>query len=323
MHNTVVLIVKIVAMFLVILLGWVTRRRGFLDAKTTAVLSKFTTDVALPAMVFTKMLEVVDRQSLRESWVVLVMAAGVLLLGQIIGWLAWRGFANEKQAPTFIFVVAIANWIYLPYPIVQELYGAAGIRVLLLSNVGVQFVLWTLGVATLEGRFDGRAMLNLFRNPGLIATVGGFFVALYAPWTLAGAEDGALRLSGRAVMEAMVMVGSLTIPLSLVATGAQLGGLAGAGAVPGRSIAGVALLRLVVTPLVAIAIAWGLLHVGVPRLVLAIAVLVAGMPVAVSCSILAERFRQDTALAAQSIFYTTLLSVVSVPAMFWLFTKVG
>ena len=330
MSSTYVVAIKICGMFLVMLVGWLARRRAYIDARTTATLSTFTTDVALPSLIFTQMLSTVDARTLRESWAVPLLAAAVLVVGQIVGWAGWRLFATRRQAPTFIFVVAICNWIYLPLPIVSDLYKAEGIRVLLLCNIGVQVVLWTMGVATLRGgKVDIRSLAGLLRNPGLIATLAGIVVALTMP---VGTPSHAMsqvptdlwgigRMGGTAIFEAMVMIGSLTIPLSLLVTGAQMGAIPLAGSVPGRAVTGVMLLRLIVVPLVFIGALWLAIRAGcpVPRLPLAVTFLIAAMPVAVSCSILAERFGQDTPLAAQSIFYSTLLSIVTVPAVFAVF----
>ena len=47
------------------------------------------------------------------------------------------------------------------------------------------------------------------------------------------------------------------------------------------------------------------------------------MPVAISCSVMAERYGGDVPLAAQGIFYSTLFSLLTVPAMFFLIQRFG
>jgi predicted permease len=49
-----VVFVKITALFLVIVVGWLARRRGFLAATFTATLSRLVVDLAFPALVFTQ-----------------------------------------------------------------------------------------------------------------------------------------------------------------------------------------------------------------------------------------------------------------------------
>ena len=63
---THVVVIKIAAMFLVIVVGWLARKRGFLADEFTAILSRLVVDVAFPALVFTQMLRTVDAAALRE-----------------------------------------------------------------------------------------------------------------------------------------------------------------------------------------------------------------------------------------------------------------
>ena len=55
-----VVLLKIAAMFLVIVVGWLARRRGFLADEVTATLSRLVVDVAFPALVFTQMLRTLN-----------------------------------------------------------------------------------------------------------------------------------------------------------------------------------------------------------------------------------------------------------------------
>jgi len=78
----------------------------------------------------------------------------------------------------------------------------------------------------------------------------------------------------------------------------------------------VVIARLVAAPLVTVALGMVLAKVGfhLPTVARVIVVLVAAMPVAIVCSVMAERYGGDTQLAAQGIFLTTLFSLFTVPA---------
>ena len=320
MPASAVVVIKIAAMFLVMVLGYAARRRDRIDAATTALLGALTADVCLPALTFGQLLATVDAARLRAGFLVPVLGALVILLGQLLGSLLRRFFATEAQAATFVFVAAMANWIYLPLPIVQALHGAAGVESLLLTNVGAQVVLWTAGIAVLRGgSLDRGAFAALAKNPGLLATAAGIAAALVLPKE----APAVLAYPGKALLEAINLVGSLTVPLSLLVTGAQLGAVR-ISARPSPAALGVTLIRLLIAPAVTIALAFAAKRAGLPLPSPAteITVLVAGMPVAVSCGILTARYRQDTGLAAETIFVSTLGSIVTVPIVVWVFHRV-
>lgn len=326
-----VVLLKILAMFLVILVGWVARRRGYLSVETTGTLSRFLVDLTIPALVLTQMLRTVDPEALRVNWYVPLFGMGILIVSLLVGLVVSPAFIRDHRRATFIFLVGVPNWIYLPLPIVQALYGDEGVRALLLFNAGTTLLLWTLGIWILRGgKFGVDALRNLVTNPGLIATVVGIVLALALPVTRtletvdpAGAAP--LLLTASAIIQALVMVGTLTIPLSLVVTGAQLGGLDIRAHQPSRSLSGVLLARLLVAPLAIVALVWLLTRAGViiPTVPRMVGYIIAAMPVAVSCSIFTEHFGGDTPLAARAIFYSTLFSIASVPVLFYFLQTLG
>ncbi|MFI5380749.1 MAG: AEC family transporter [Tepidisphaerales bacterium] len=325
MTETWVVAENIIAMFLVLLVGYVARRRNIIDTAVGRVLAAFTTDVALPALIFTQMLSVVNRAALAAAWPATAVSCAVLTLGGVVGWAGWRMFCDRSKAPTFIFVVAIGNWIYLPLPIVQALYHDAGVRILFLSNAGAQVVLWTGALAVLKGGRIGReAIIGLATNSGLIATAVGIIAALLLPQPLMHGWPIWATVGGNAVLKAMKMVGDLTVPLSLVVIGVQLGSLSFAAVRPGRAVIGVGILRLIVTPAVVGVLMWLSLRLGLPlhHDMVMVMFLVGTMPVAISCSVMADRFAHEGPFAAQCIFYTTLASIVTVPVAFWAFKAV-
>jgi predicted permease len=326
MSGWLIVLLKIAVMFLVILMGWVARRRDYLTEETTGSLSKFVVDVTIPALVFTQMLATVNAESLRISWYIPLLGIGVLLIGQLVGISIAPLCNTTAQCATFVFLVAFGNWVYLPLPIAEGLYGAEGIRIVLLFNLGAQLVLWTVGVWTIHGgKPDMDSLRNLATNPGLIATVAGILLAVGIPATqtlgqvnLQSSSSPSL-LFGHTLIQALTMIGSLTIPLSLITTGAQLGGLDISDHRPSLAFYGVLISRLLVTPIITIVlfVLIALAGITIPEAIRIICYIIAAMPVAVSCCILTERFGGDTSLATRTIFYSTLISILSVPAILY------
>jgi predicted permease len=238
-------------------------------------------------------------------------------------------FSGKAQRNTFIFLVAIPNWIFLPLPIAQALYGDIGVRTVLLCNAGAQLVLWSFGVWILHGSIR-QAARNLLTNIGLWATAVGIAMALLLPAardleTVNPAELSPVMMLPGALVQALAMVGGLTIPMSLLAIGAQLGELSIAVHRFPKVLWGVLLSRLVFAPLVTVAIGFALMKIGflIPEETRMIIYLIAVMPVAISCSVMAERFHGDVTLAAEGIFYSTFFSLLTVPAIFFLIQQFG
>jgi predicted permease len=327
MPDFIAVLLKIAAMFIVMGLGWLARRLNFVTDETSRSLSRLLVDMTFPALVFTQMLKTVDPAVLREGWILPILGYLLIVIAIIAGLALLPIFRRHEQVGTILFLIAIPNWVYLPLPIVQGLFGDPGVRDVLLYNVGCQAALWTFGIGTLQKtRFDRQSLKNLALNPGLIATAAGIILALLCPPArnledLAGGAPSPAILAAAAAIKALAMLGSLTIPLSLLVTGIQLGNLnLLLDRRPTREFAGIIAWRLLVAPAVTIALFWlagraGFKLAEVPRLT---GYLIACMPVAISCSILTERFGGDTQLAARSIFHSTLWSILTVPAWYYL-----
>ena len=313
---------KIVTVFFLILAGWLARRRGWLHESANAALSRIITSATFPALVLVHLSRSVDGESLRQDWLCPALGIVILGIGQIIGALAGRRLAAEDERPTFIFLVAIGNWIFLPLVILEALFpGGEGVRAILLFNIGCQIYLWTIGVWTLQGRQAGRSGALGFLNGGFIATLLGIGLGLAAPglrtvYPLTRWEGSAPLLLGGAIYDALNMLGSLTIPLSMLLSGAQLS-VQTAADTNRRTLLSVIVLRLAATPFACLLLLRVLNHfLPLPPATYLAAAIVSAMPVAVSCTPLAERFGGRPALAAQSVFYSTLASLVTVPIFY-------
>ena len=320
-----VVLVKIAGMFVVIMAGWLARRRGYVKDEVTAALSRFVVDVAFPALVFTQMVKTCDAANLREGWILPLLPFGIVAVAYLVGLAMAPLFGGKEQRNTVLFVVVSPNWVFLPLPIAEALYGAAGVRVVLLCNVGAQLALWSIGVWILHGKIS-QALKNLAGNIGLWATAGGIAVALAFPGVrelgnLRTASATAAGIAGASLFDAVAMVGSLTIPLSLLAIGAQLGALKVSMHRLPAPLWGTLVMRLVAAPLATVGIGVLLARAGfaLPDVTRQSVYIIASMPVAIVCSVMAERYGGDAGLAAQSVFYSSFFSILTVPALFFLF----
>ncbi len=288
--------------------GWWARRRGRLGEPAVRGLGRICVDITFPCLTFTQMLKIVGSQPAVEQALVLVIGAILMTVAFVVGWWMSRRVPAPVRSAAWL-AQAMPNWIFLPLPVAAMLYGPLGVSTVLLVNVVAQFFLWTTCVGILRGfgrGVDWRALLS----PGLLATAAG--AALAAAWP---ASRGWLDAAGAwaAGLRAVAALGLVTIPLSMLVFGAQLAG--GRPASRGRGLtrrimAG----RLVVAPLATLLVAWGLHQTwALPPEIWRTVILIAAMPVGISCGVLVERHGGDRDVMGDSILLSTLLSAASVP----------
>jgi predicted permease len=324
MLQSKIVLLKITVMFLVMVAGWWSARRQYLTPTVTKAMSLLVVQVTFPALVFSQMLETVSFAALQRGWWIPVFAGLSIVLAAWVG----RGAVGLFRVPaesrkTFVFLVALPNWVFLPLPIAAGLYGAEGVRFVLLYNLGAQVVLWTYGVRLLKTvEVDAQSGWRmLLSNAGVMATVAGVGLALCWPGVTAQAEAGPFRgLAVNGVLGALKMIGDLTIPLSLLVAGAQLAELMKNSQFQWRPLIGVTLGRLVLAPLVTLVVlkvVTLLVGVRLTELEIVTATVIVSMPVAISCSMFADHYNGDRGLTASAIFISTLLSLLTVPVAVW------
>ena len=323
----------IVILALVILAGLFLRRKELLDKGSTERLSRFVVDAAFPALVFASMLRSIDRAVLAESWYFPLIGFIILAVGMGMG-LFWTQLAmkgvEKPVSGSAAFAAGTPNWLFLPLPIAIALYGDLGERIVLLVNAGALLAFWSIGVGAVKGKIPGTAMVrSILLNPGLIATILGIALAILFPWAqdleqldITDTGPGLAVLS--IIVQAIAFVGDVTVPLAMIVTGSMLAGAGAAGAW-NRRVIGIAAVRLAAFPLL-VMLLLGMARIAGLHLDAAVGMtllIISAMPVAVTCTIVAEKYDGDVSLVARTIFVSTILSVATVPALVWLAQAMG
>ncbi len=313
MASSRVVLETVLAVLAVMGVGALARRAGIVSGEGAKAMSRLVADVTFPALCLDG-LAGADVSAIRAGGVIAALGFLTLAVAAVAAWaLVWAVRLPEREAPTARFAISIGNWIFLPLPVAEALYGGEGTTIVVLNNVGAQIFLWTAGLVLLRGGgVDRGAARAIVRSPGLWATLAGIALALGRP--LLPPSLGALDPMVGVGATAVHWVATLTIPLVSVAIGAQLA--APRAPAPARSVAAIVVGRLLVAPLVV----GGLLELALRAGLIALTPearmtehLVAAMPVSLSAAALVERYEGDGPLVSRAILVTTLLSVVTAP----------
>lgn len=294
----------VLPVFLVVGLGVLLRSRGWVTAEAEGSLFHLVINVAAPCLIFDS---VVSNAALRSPANLLgapLVGFTLTLAGIAVAWLTGRaiGLGVGTGLRTFALTAGIANYGYLPLPIVDALWGPDVRGVLLVHNMGVEAAIWTGGVLVISGlslREGWRRLLNL----PLLALVVSVAV------NLAGLGPHVPE----PVLAAVRWMGQMVVPLGLIMTGVSLQphlGSPGALFVPRISLGSCAV-RLLLLPLLFLVVA----KVGpFPPELKRVIVVQAAMPTAVVPIILARVYGGQPLTAVQIVLMTTLAAMFTIPA---------
>jgi malate permease and related proteins len=147
------LLLLVLPVFALIGVGVVVRRLRWIEGEAETSLIRLVVNVCYPCLIFES---VAGNPALRSPENLLVPP----LIGFAVTWLAIRlaffgaqliGLHVGTGLRTFALAVGIANYGYLPLPIMEAIWGSESRGVLLVHNVGVEVAIWTVGVLVLSG----------------------------------------------------------------------------------------------------------------------------------------------------------------------------
>ncbi len=227
-----------------------------------------------------------------------VLFTGILIIFAAVGLLIrLYFFCFRFHSRGFALPTLFMNAGNMGIPLALFAFGQAGFQRATLMFVMITFLQYSLGIYILNGHSN---WTEIFRLPLIYAAVAGLCV------NLAQIEIPELLL------QPVTMLGQATIPIMLISLGCRLYQVESLQW--GHALGG-ALLRIVGGFVSANIAAHWIGAEGVNRQVL---LLYGSLPAAVVNFILTEKYRQDPVLAASIVVLSTLISVVTVPVVFWL-----
>lgn len=273
---------------------------GYLLARLVSVeiqsLSRLTMYLLTPSLVFASLVraDVSAAAAARLIGLIVAQFAVMLILALLAGRLMRLG---PVQRSGLAVVTVLYNAGNYGLPVSLFAFGDEGVRLATLIFVVSAILMHSVGVflASAGRNKPVRAVLDIFRIPLIYAAVTGVVFA-YQGWRVPVALWRPIELMAQGA-----------IPVLLIALGVQLSQTRPSGVNAHLGVA--TALRLVVSPLLTLALAPWFGIAGLPR---DVAVMSTAMPTAINAFLIAAQFDSAPGFVANAVFLTTVASFVSV-----------
>ena len=287
---------------LLLIFGWLLQRSGQIDGHFAHQAAKLVFHYGLPMLLFVQL----SRGEIHYAEQLDLLAAGVvttLVLFVLAEGYAWKYVSDVRDKGVFVQGVFRSNMGIAGLALVQNAYGDAGVAAGAVY-LGVITVLYNvLAVITLSrstntgeacGKRVGQLLKNVVQNPLIVAIVAALLLQQWE-WKVP-----ALMLQTGAY------VAQIAIPLALICSGAtfDMRSLWNTSDISLHASVG----RLVLAPLVAVAVGWGFGFSGVAMGVL---FLMTATPATASGYIMAKAMGANDVAAANIVGITTFVGMVS------------
>ncbi len=285
-------------LFFMILAGFVCGKTGAIKPEGKKTLSELLLYLILPAMILDSYLIRFDAAIFENLLIAFGLSAALMLGGGVIAAAAtWRSKSPDRTMMRFACIFSNAG--YMGIPLIRALYGETGVLFASAFLTVFNILVWTLGYVMITGQAQPRAVLrSILTCPSVIAVAAGLIIYLCQ-----------IPVPG-VLVETVGLVGDMNTPISMIITGLTMADRDLRTLLKNRDLPAVMILRLAVIPLICLAV---LRLLGVRGMVADIVLLLEACPTAAITTVFAVRFAKSEDLAASSVVFTTLASMVWLP----------
>ena len=293
---------KMSVMVVLMLIGFLGTRIGI----TGPGFNKYANPVVINVYLLATILNAVIGATERVSGAVLAQYFGVMVLmfviSMIVAEITVRIIPMPKENRGVLWcLAAFMNNAFIGFPLAGAIYGEQAVFYAAISNIPFNIFLYTIGMAMLRGNDGHKRELKKIFTPPLITTLLAAAIYLLNVPIPTFVKDVVGTTAGA------------TIPVSMVIIGTSLGSVSVKEVFSAPKVYAAVAVRLVVVPV----IVWAILRLFVhDPMMLGIAVLIAACPSAMIITVFCLQHGKDDLFSSQVIFMSTLLSALTIPALF-------
>ena len=292
---------QIAVLFLLMGTGYAANRCGVMGRDSERLFSRLIVNITCPALILNSLAgSDPARADAGLGGIFAVAAVYFVALPPLAKALARVLRVPGDHRAGFECMLVYSNLGFMGIPVLRAVLGAGSLLYLTVFMAVFNISIFSYGILLLQKDAPGRQGPGLGRmvNPGTVSAVAA--LALYA----AGIRLPAL------LAEPVALLGDTTTPLAMLVIGSSLASQPMGQVLRDRELLVATLCRLLVLPALAFAVGRPFIT---DRLLLGTLVLVSAMPVASNTVMLCSELGRDGDYLSKGVFYSTVLSMVTIP----------
>ena len=291
--------------FGIVLVGLFVAKRNLWAGELDRKLSVFIMNISMPALILASVMgkDLAFENSELIALAVVAVVNYVVLIG--LAYLIPHLFkVNKARLGICRFMLAFGNVSFIGYPVCDAVFGSKAVFCASVLNIPFNLLVFTIGVSFINGGKAKSAFSpKLILSPCVIASLIAVVIAV------------ARIQMPTPVGQWFHLLGDLTTPCALLIIGSSLSHIPVRDMFGNRFVYSMTVLRLIILPL---AVGGVLALMGVNPFVSDVAVVLSAMPVATNGIMLCLQYGKDERVMTQGLFFTTLMSVVTIPLVAYL-----
>lgn len=295
------IITRMVVLFLLIMVGFLANKKGYMSAAFNKLFSGFVINVTTPAMIINSVMNNDHTLSRSEVLLLLFLASisygVIILLSKLVPPLL---FADKKDANLLRFMTIFSNTGFMGFPVVAAIFGESAVFYAAIFNMPFNILVYSYGVWLIsngkQGGFDKKTLLS----PCILAA--SLAIVLYF-----------LDFSFPAVItQTLGYLADVTVPGAMLIIGSSLALIPLRSVFNGWRIYALSIIKLLMIPVL---VYFVMSLFGLRDILVQVTVVMWAMPVATNATMLATQYGGDESAASKGVLITTLLSILTIPLL--------
>lgn len=309
----IIILEQILKLSILAILGILAVKLKFLKFDYAEGISKLLIKITIPLLVFTTFSKFdISSVSIINFFIVIVFSIISTLILYILSLSGVNIFKlDDLNAPLHKVQTMFGNVVFLGFPLINSLFpGGEGLIYAALFQLGHDAVLWTLGIVIIKNDKDNNILKEIkhLLNPVTISFIlGVIFMLLKIP-----IPD--------LIFNPLFNLGHTTIYISMIYVGIILTKADYVSLLKNKKSYFLSLNKLLIGPLIVLGILFMLRQIGISinKTAALVIVLQTAMPCMIIISVLAQEFGLSVKQSVENIFVTSVLSIITLPLLFYL-----
>lgn len=291
---------QVIILFLIIGVGYYSRKRNIINDEVNKGLTKLLLEVTMPLMIVASFDYGFSKELMKNIIYMIIYSTLIHVVLIVISRVLYNKYSKEKK-DILRFATVFSNCGFMGFPVVGSIFGKIGILYASIFNIPYNILSWTFGIMLYTNNKDSKNLKKVLLNPGIIAVIIGIILFIFS-----------IKIP-QTIYSTIKLVGDITTPLSMIIVGVMIADVDFKKIFKKRSLYYIAFVRLILVPILTFAI---LKIIRVEELLINISIVIEAMPAAAITAIFAEAYNKEPELASEIVFFTTFLSVVTIPIIF-------
>ncbi len=321
------LLTIIIALFFMMICGFIARKRGIIDSGASKALSRLIITIGQPMMIIGALANAeYTPENVTIAWQVVLIAIAMHLVMALLVFLFCKLFKKSDENKIFEFSLVFANAGFLGFPILDAIFGK-GVG----SFMGAFYVIifhlfiWTWGISILaRGRNDIKLTpRKIFINYGTVPSAIGLVIFFSKAFIKIPSTSWVAPVFD-ACGSFLDYIGGLCTPISVLVTGALLGTIVLPKMFTSAKLYLHSAVKLIAIPVIIcvltklvftliLAVNPGAMSADTVTMYILLATAMSGVPSAATITMLAELYDIEPGYASQTVGMSSILSTATLP----------